>query len=279
MKNMDRAVTKNKIQHIEGLATIPGVAKKAIELVGNPNASLAEISHFIGTDPALATKVLRMINSALYGFTQRISSLKQAVFLLGLNSVRSLILSVTVFDLMEKVMVGLWEHSVGTAIVVRLVGRKKGLRDAQEASIYGLLHDIGKIVLALQYPEDYERLLKEAKTRGVSILSVETEYFSVDHATVGGWIAEYWGFPKDLVEVIKYHHKPQLARNMKVETGITHLADIILRAKGFGFAGDDTVPPVEPAMWELIGLGESDIRDILNEMEDLLEEAEELTLQ
>jgi HD-like signal output (HDOD) protein len=276
---VDPRATKNRIEHLKGLATIPGVAKKALELVGNPNVSVAEISQFIGNDPALATRVFRMINSALYGFSQPIFSVRQAVLLLGLNAVRGLLLGVTIFDLMEKVMVGLWEHSVGTAIVARLIAQEKGFSDPGEVSIYGLLHDMGKIVLALQYPQEYHTAVREARTRGASILHVEAECFAVDHATAGGWIAEYWGFPKDLVEVIRYHHRPRLARRVKVETGIVHLADIILRARGFGFAGDELVPPVEPATWELLGLSESDIRNILTEMEDQLEDAEELTLQ
>jgi HD-like signal output (HDOD) protein len=275
---MDPTTVRNRIECVGGLTTIPGVAKQALELVGSPSVSITEIGHLVGNDPALASKILKMINSALYGFPQRISSINQAVLLLGLNAVRGLLLSVTVFDLMKNAMVGLWEHSIGAAIVARLIARKKSLRDPEDVSIYGLVHDIGKIALALQYPEEYENVLNETKRRGTSILSAETEYFSVDHAMVGGWVAEHWGFPADLVEVIRYHHRPRLARNMKVETGIAHLADIILRARGFGFAGDNMVPPVDPAAWELIDLAESDVHDILNEMEDLLEEAEELAV-
>ena len=112
-----------------------------------------EISRFISQDPVLTSRVLKMVNSPIYGFPGRISSVNQAVLLLGLNVVRGLLFGVTVFDLMQQTMIGLWEHSMGCAILSRLMAVKKGLKDPEEASIHGLLHDIGKVVLVLKFPD------------------------------------------------------------------------------------------------------------------------------
>jgi putative nucleotidyltransferase with HDIG domain len=275
---MDLTTLKDRIEGVRTLATIPSVAKRLLELVSKPNVSLTEISRFISSDPALTTKILKMVNSPVYGFPGRISSVNQAVLLLGLNVVKGLLFGVTVFDLMQKTMIGLWEHSLGCAIVSRLIAKKKGLKDPEEASIYGLLHDIGKVILVLEFPEEYEKAMNDSLEKGVPIYEVETEYFSTTHATVGSWIAEQWSFPKNLIEVIGYHHKPHLSKLMPVETAIAHVSDVILRAKGFGFAGDHTIPAVNPTAWELINLSQADIKVILDEMNDLLEEAQELTL-
>ena len=156
---MELKTLKNRIETIQTLATIPAVAKRVLELVGNPAVSLSEISRFISHDPVLTIKVLKMVNSPIYGFPGRISSVNQAVLLLGLNVVRGLLFGVTVFDLMQQTMIGLWEHSMGCAILSRLMAAKKGLNDLEETSIEGLLHDIGKVILLLKFPVEYEKAM------------------------------------------------------------------------------------------------------------------------
>jgi putative nucleotidyltransferase with HDIG domain len=274
---MDLKSLKDRIEHVNTLATIPSVAKRLVELVCKPDVSLTEISRFISSDPVLTVKVLKMVNSPVYGFPGRISSVNQAVLLLGLNTVKGLLFGVTVFDLMQKAMIGLWEHSLGCAMVARLIATKKGIKDPEEASTYGLLHDIGKVILAIEFPKDYEKVMGEAQTHRVPIYDIEAEFFSSSHATVGAWIAEQWSFPANLVEVISFHHRPHLAKTRRIETAITHVSDVVLRARGFGFAGDHTIPPVNPVAWELVNLSNEDIKDILRQMEELLQESADLS--
>ncbi len=278
MKRMDLKSLKDRIENVRTLATIPTVANRLMELVADPAVSVTEISRFISSDPVLTTKILRMVNSPVYGFPGRISSVNQAVLLLGLNVVKGLLIGVTVFDLMQKAMIGLWEHSLGCAIMARLVAKKKGLKEPEEASVYGLVHDIGKVILALQLPEEYQEVMNEAQEKGVTVYEVENDYFSTTHATVGSWVAVQWSFPKRLIDVIGYHHKPQLSKVAPMETAIVHFSDILLRGKGFGFAGDYAVPPMDPTAFELLDLSPSDIKDILAEAEDLLDEVADLSL-
>jgi putative nucleotidyltransferase with HDIG domain len=274
---MDLKTLRVRIENIRSLATIPAVASRLLELIGDPTVSLNEISRFVSNDPTLASKVLRMVNSPVYGFPGRISSVNQGVLLLGLNVVRGLLFGVSVFDLMQQTMIGLWEHSLGCAVVARLISQRKGLKDVEEASIHGLLHDIGKVVLLLQFPQEYEKVMKEAQEKGVSVHEVESDYFSTTHATVGSWVAEQWSFPRTLIDVISCHHRPQLSKVAPMQTAVVHVADIILRARGLGFAGDSNIPPLHPSAWDLVGLTESDIADILMESEDLLDQAADLS--
>jgi len=278
MKSMDLQTVKNRIESVNTLATIPTVASRLMELVSDPSVSVTEISQFISGDPVLTTKTLRMVSSPVYGFPGRISSVNQAVLLLGINVVKGLLIGVTVFDLMQQAMIGLWEHSLGCAVLARLVAKKKGLKEPEEMSVYGLVHDIGKVILALQFPSEYEQVMNEARERGVTIYDAENECFSTTHATVGSWIAGQWSFPKRLIDVIGYHHKVQLSKVALMETAIVHFSDVLLRGLGFGFAGDHAVPPMDPQAWDLVGLSSSDIRDILDEAEDLLDEVGDLTL-
>jgi|WetSurMetagenome_2_1015567.scaffolds.fasta_scaffold00020_76 putative nucleotidyltransferase with HDIG domain len=274
MTDTDPKVLRAQIEQIDTLPTIPSVLQKLLKLIENPKVSLTEVGSFIQSDPVLTSRVLKMVNSPIYGFPGRISAVQQALILLGLNVVRGLLLGVSVFEVMQKSMVGLWDHSLGCAIASRIIAKKKGLPEPEEISIAGLLHDIGKVVLILRYKEDYDRVMKESDARDLFVVESEKEVFGITHADAGAWIAKKWNFPLSLVEIIDYHHKPNLSKSLPVQAAIVHLGDILTRSVGFGFSGDYHVPAVNPAAWELLNLSNSDLREILDEMDGAFSEAE-----
>jgi len=121
-------------------------------------------------------------------------------------------------------------------------------------------------------------VMNEAQAKEITVYEAENEHFSTSHATVGAWVAGQWSFPEVLTDVIGYHHRPHLAKVDRMATAIVHFSDILLRGRGFGFAGDYGVPPVHPLAWELLGLADSDISEILKEAEDLLAQVADLSL-
>jgi putative nucleotidyltransferase with HDIG domain len=276
---MDIQKLREQIERIDTLPTVPVILKKLLGVIENPKVSLNEIGSFISNDPVLTSRVLKMVNSPIYGFPCRIYSVNQSLILLGLNIVKGMLLGISVFDAMQKTMMGLWEHSMGCAITARKIAQKKGIKDTEEVSIAALLHDIGKVVLGLRFPKEYKNLIIDAERQEIFIIEAEKNHFFIDHADAGGWIAHKWNFPKNLVEVIKYHHKPNLSKNVPVQTAIVHLADIVVRARGFGFAGDKNfVPSINSSAWQTLDLSESDIKEILEETEELLEQVEDYFL-
>jgi putative nucleotidyltransferase with HDIG domain len=265
-----------RIERLETLPAIPTVVRKLLETFENPRTSLREIGGFIAQDPVLAARILRVVNSPIYGFPGRISSITQALLLLGLNVARGLLLGVSVLELMQKSIVGLMEHSVGCAIVAKIIARKKGLKDPEEVSVAALLHDIGKVFLNLKFPDAYRQAIREADERGVLVLQTEKQCFGVTHAEVAAWVGKKWNFPFGLIEQLRCHHKPHLARHFRVHTAIVHFSDILIRGRGFGYSGDRLVPNVDESAWNLLSLTPDEIREILVEMEDLLDQAEDL---
>ena len=278
MERIDIRTQRAKIENINALPTAPGTFKKISQVIGKPSITLSEISEFVSQDPALTTKVLKMVNSAIYGFPGRISSVSHAIMLLGLNVVKGLLLGISVFEIMQKIMAGLWDHSVGCAAVARAIAEKKGIKDPEEVSVAGLLHDIGKVVLVLGYAPLYEEAMSQAASRRIPIFEAERGVFQETHATVGMWLAERWRFPPNLVNVIQYHHSPGLTGHAPLETAIVHFSDILVRARGFGFAGDLLVPAVHPAAFELLALTETDILEVLDKLEGCRDESGGLTL-
>jgi putative nucleotidyltransferase with HDIG domain len=278
VERIDIRTQRVRIENINALPTAPGTFKKISQVIGKPGITLSEISDFVSRDPALTTKVLKMVNSAIYGFPGRISSVSHAIMLLGLNVVKGLLLGISVFEIMQKVMAGLWDHSVGCAAVARAIAEKKGVKDPEEVSVAGLLHDIGKVILVLEYAPLYEEAMNQAASKRIPIFEAERGVFQETHAAIGMWLAEKWRFPPNLVDVIQYHHRPGSARSAPLETAIVHFSDILVRARGFGFAGDPLVPAVHPTAFELLALTETDIREVLDKLEACRDEEGGLTL-
>lgn len=275
---MDIQNLRGQIERVDTLPTMPSVLKRLLKVIENPKVSLNEIGNFISSDPVLTTRVLKVVNSPIYGFPGRISSVSQALILLGLNVVRGMLLGVSVFEVMEKAMVGLWEHSMGSAVTARIIAQKKGLSEPEEISVAALLHDIGKVVLSLKFPEEYKDIMTNAEKNGLSISEAEKNYFGITHAEAGAWIAQKWNFPRSLVEVIEYHYKPHLSKSIPIQTAIVHLSDVLIQARGFGFSGNHFVPAVNSTAWQALNLSESDLKEIIKEMEEILEQAEDFLL-
>ena len=271
MSKIDQKYLRLRVESVNALPTIPGISRKLLKMLEDPNLSLETISNFVSYDPSLSTKILRMINSPIYGFPRRISSVNQAVVLLGINAVRGLFFGVSVFELMKEAMVGLWEHSLGCAIISRFIAKKKNLHDSEDISVSGLLHDIGKVIFMLQFNKEYSQVLEDSKNNNILIIEAEKKFFNATHSDAGTWIMNKWNFPGNLIEILEFHHKPSLAKKYSLETAIVHVADVLVRAKGFGFPGDNFIPPVDINAWNMLSLTEDNIREIFTELDDFTE--------
>jgi len=276
---IESKILRHRIENIGSLPTVPETLKKLSRVMEKQNVSLTEVAGFVQSDPALTFRILKMVNSAVYGFPGRIASVSHAIMLLGLNVVKGLLLGISVFELMQKAMTGLYEHSMGCATAARIIAQKKGLREPEEAYVAGLIHDIGKVVMALEFTKAYEGALAFAETENISITQAEKKFFTDNHPVLGGVLSEKWRFPKKLTEAILYHHQPRSAVLFPLETAIVHLADILTKARGLGFSGDQIVPIVDDAAFDRLELSEQDIVDVFHELEGSIEAAQEVLLQ
>lgn len=263
LPKIESSEVQRKIRRIRGLPTLPPVVRKISEMVKSERVSAETIGKTIGQDYALTAKVLRLVNSAFYGLGEPISSVTSAVVLLGFNVVRGVVLSASVFELMDRGIVGLWEHSLGTAIASGVIAKALYVPEPEEVSVAGLLHDIGKVVVPAKMPETYREICEHIERTTLSIGQVEKKILGFDHSRIGMWLADEWNFPPNLTEPIVYHHTPALAKQARIQTAIVHLADILIRAKGFGFGGDPWVPEIDKEGWNLLGLSMKDLEDVV----------------
>jgi putative nucleotidyltransferase with HDIG domain len=230
-------------------------------------------------DQVLSAKVLRLVNSAFYGFSRRVSTVSNAIILLGVNVVKSLTISSSIFEIMEKNVVGLWEHSMGVAVAANIISRELKLPEPEETSTAALLHDIGKVIIKIRLQDDYNLLTSQIKEKGMTMTEAERDLLATDHAEIGEWIAQSWLLPEKLIEPIAFHHDVEKSSVQRAKTAVVHIADVLVKASAFGFSGDDLVPQIQPVAWNKLGLTEELLERIIQKVEDKLVEVKQFSLE
>ena len=221
------------IARLPGLSTTAG---KVMEICNNPAASPNDLNRVISMDLVLTGQVLKLTNSAYYSLRHPISSLTRAIVMLGINTVKNLVLSFAILDHMRANRTfpvlsvhEFWAHSLCVGVAAKCLAAAKGipLSDQEEFFVCGLLHDLGKIPLNNQFPEAYFQVLSLTERTQRPLFDSEGVVFGIDHAIVGGLIAEKWQLNPALIEALSFHHRPEEARESNHQlVFITALADI-----------------------------------------------------
>lgn len=226
-----------KMDRIQEIPTLPIVALKVNDMLRDYDASIKEMSAAIENDQAMVSKILRLVNSAFYGFRSRISNIPHAVTILGFNTVRNAVVSISVidafsgkgsvegFDISE-----FWRHSVAVAVTSRHLAEKTCSTAPAEAFVAGLLHDLGKVVLAHHFTDLFRQALESAKNTGLSFYEVENRLLPANHAKIGACLAKRWQLPGRLVDAIGYHHAVTKTVADTDMLNTVHVADVIVNS-------------------------------------------------
>ncbi len=269
---------RGEILQVKDLPTLPHVLDELTKLVEDPDASSESIAKVISTDQVLSAKVLKMVNSPIYGFPGRISSIQHALVLLGFNVIRGIIISTSVFDMMEQAMKGLWDHSLGCATACNIIARRAGFEDPEEYAVAGLLHDLGKVVTAVQLPDVHKTISDTVKAKEMTYFQAEKDVLGFGHDRINAWLGRHWGLPPNIREAMSRHHSPQLAEFYKPMSCVVHLGDFLVRLFEFGNSGDDQTAYLRPEALIELKFKMTDLDRVMDEMADQLLEVSDLTL-
>ncbi|MBJ18688.1 MAG: HD family phosphohydrolase [Deltaproteobacteria bacterium] len=221
---------------------MPAIANQVVQAVDNPDSSIDDIRKLIDQDAAIAARILKISNSALYGFPSEVQGLTHAISLLGTMTVRNLVLAASMketykrFGLREKL---LWQHSslAGPAANL-LAGHREIAADPRIAFTTGLMHHIGKTALANSHRSEYETVMMTVYNEGRSFADVEDEAFGFSHAELGAAVIEQWGLPGSLALTIQHHHNPgvltQLDDSVARMCALTTITSLCLSKLGVG---------------------------------------------
>lgn len=214
------------------LVSLPEICLRIQQLADNPHADMAEFGQLVIQDPALTTRLLKLVNSAYYGFPGRIDTVSRAVNLVGIAELRNLTLAMAAMEVFGGLenerfdMLGFWRHSVYTALVARFLAKRARILHAERLFIAGLLHDVGRLLIESLLPEPAAMILQRV-IRGEDICTAERGELGYDHAEVGYELLRLWQLPKELCSAVACHHRPEVADEARLETTLVYIANHI----------------------------------------------------
>lgn len=281
-KTMDKETLLKAVLASDELPTLPTVASKLISLTSKEDTTLADIADLVSQDMALSTRILKVSNSSFYSFQQKIGSIKQAVSILGTNAVRSLVLSFSFLSIkggknesrfnFEK----FWERSLASAVAAKLILEKVKGADTEEIFISGLLQNLGELIFARTFTNEYEKVLEAIEKKESNSISAEEKHFGTNHSLVGYEVAKSWGFPDVLLLPILYHHEPAAYTGQDLKIKMTnkavYLSDILISIL-FSDQPEEYHKQFRKEAKSLLGLTPEDIESILTDLHSKVEEA------
>lgn len=230
------------LKKVASIATLPEVTAKILKTVEDPKSSAAMLHKIVSHDPALVTRILKVVNSAFYGLPGQIASIERAIVLLGLNAVKNIAVAASLGQLFRgaKLCEGftakdLWTHCICVAVTARDLARQGKLPIADEAFLAGMIHDLGLLVQLQTAPEQFQKVCERARTEPRPFCEIEREVIGVDHQQLGAGLAELWKFPRSCQLVAGYHHQPEALAGERNLVSLVNIADTLAAQAGIGF--------------------------------------------
>ncbi len=225
---------KALVARINKLPTLPSTYQRLVTCLQNPDADIDDVAKIIAQDPSMTARLLKVVNSAYFGLAKPVADVSRAGCLLGLDRIMALVLGQGIFNDCEPPNVpgfsldGLWQHSIATAAAAHRIAQAEQLdkERVEAAFLAGMLHDIGKLVLAMGLPQQYEHVLKQSGKRPGDCQQIEMLELQASHTDVGAYLVGLWGLPNTIAEAIAYHEDPsQAPGNAFGLPAIVHVAD------------------------------------------------------
>ncbi|MCL2264777.1 MAG: HDOD domain-containing protein [Treponema sp.] len=280
---MQKNLTYKIKNYILEMPSLPVSAGKVLEVCNSINVNPSELNKVISLDPVLTGKMLQLINSAYYGLGTHITSLIKAITMLGLNTVKNMVLSTAILSILPKNkdidglnMEGFWHHSLCVGVMSKLLAVKQGV-DSKYLDEYftaGLLHDLGKISLNAVMTSDYIRMVTDADMKRVPLIEVENEILGINHQTAGEMIAKAWKLDSTVLDVITHHHdvKNYTGANGRLVCTAA-IANYFSLVYEVGFAGDRKPEKPDSEAWNITGFNEDVFLDIMEKLYSEIERA------
>lgn len=251
------------LARIQTVPSLPSVVIKLRQYLNQPDVNFDTLARMIEYDPGLTANVLQLSNSAYFGWSRSIRTVKEAIVRLGTNRIFQMVLCMSVAPLVRKPIrgydmdsAGLWRHSIATAICGELVAGELQLACSGEAFTAGLLHDMGKIVLGTFVEVDDEPIKEIMRTDQLSFNEAEQMVLGIDHAEVAAALLLAWNLPEDVAGAVRWHHQPSRAEDDRRELAdLIHVADILCLEFGFGGGADGLGYRLDRSASERLGLG------------------------
>jgi len=264
---------EQKLCGISELPAFPLVLRQLQKLIRNPNSNMNQIAMVIAKDPALASRTIRLVNSAYYGLRNRVVSISQAIVILGLNTLNNLMIGLSVIKMFKNAKgtpvfdyTAFWEHAFGAGLISKALAQRMGNADPETCFIAGLLHDMGRLVMEQYLHGDFMQAYTMARNDSISLTQCETLSLGYNHCDVGGYLTQKWEIPSDLMMPIYYHHSindipPDLDKHRPVAM-LVNLADWFCHKESVGNSGETLIPATP--YWNAFPISQNEIQEIVD---------------
>ena len=242
------ALVQETIKKVASIATLPEVTAKVVQTVEDPKSNAAALHKIVSHDPALVTRILKVVNSAFYGLPGQIASIERAIVLLGLNAVKNIAVAASLGQLFRGVKLcegftarDLWNHCIAVGVTARHLARTMKLPLADEAFLAGMIHDVGMLVQLQVHGEKLRQVCERAKVSDTHFCDLEREVIGMDHQMLGEALAAQWRFPKSCQLVAGHHHQRagNVSEDHRLLVTLVYVADTLCctSASGFNLTG------------------------------------------
>jgi len=263
--DLHRAVqTQIRFSEIQ-LPESPQIVTQFNEVAANPRSSGNDLAEVVNTSPSLAAVLLKIANSAIFGFPSRIDTVSRAVALLGTREVGSLIMGISVMRLFNNIpkdlvdMSTFMRHSLACGLLSRIMAARLNRPNTEQMFVAGLLHDLGRLVWYRYFPDQARLCLELARKTGLSLYEIETECSGINHEQIAAQLLDKWKLSETLTDCIVYHHHPSRCPD-PTGPGIVQVADLAVNALGLGHSGEHAVPHFDARVWNRLNLSPNALR-------------------
>ena len=264
--DQDRAVKKcNTGKYTEldmadiTLPEMPSIVVELNDVISNPRSTADDIAQVVQKSPSLTAMLLKLVNSTFYSLPSKINKISSAVILIGTKEIAALALGISILSTFDKIpkkildMYQFLKHSIACGIISRMLATQKGIAQTEQFFVSGLLHDLGRLILYNNFPEDSLNILGLSRTTNKLLYEAETDYLGCNHSHVAKLLIQRWKLPITLENNVFYHHNPSEA-SQPIPATLVHLADIMTNGLGIGTSGERYAPPLDTEAWDGLGL-------------------------
>jgi len=261
------------VKGVSTIASLPSVYQRLSQVMNHPRSSAHDIGRVTSEDPGLTARLLKLVNSAFFGFPSKIETVTRAVMIVGTEQLRELSLATSVISMFKDLppdlvdMNSFWKHSLACGVFARVLANRMHESNIERFFVAGLLHDLGSIVVYLKKPDDARKILESSINNEALIHLEEKKHFGFDHAEIGQLLLKEWRLPESLQEAVGFHHSPDRAIKYPLEATVTHIADILANTFQWGSSGETHVAPIHEGAWESLKIKTETLTDIVNEAE------------
>jgi HD-like signal output (HDOD) protein len=261
------------------LPEIPSIVYELNELLANPMSSADQMAQVINKSPSLTALLLKIVNSSFYGLPSKVDRVSLAVTMIGTRELSALALGISILSMFKNIPRSLLnmrfflQHSLACGIVSRMLAAQKTMRQTEQMFTAGLLHDLGRLILFIYFPDETLGILRHSLENGTCLHTAEKKLLGCHHAQIGKYLLNRWRLPLILENTVCFHHEPWDSPD-PVPASIVHVADILVNALGIGTSGERLVPPLSAKAWEALDLPPSCIEILVKQAVNQLQSME-----